>query len=368
MKPLVPFLDLGLVNETFQPSLELAAHRVIRSGQYILGPEVSEFEKEFATYCGVKHCVTTGSGFSALQLMMEACGFGPGIEVLVPAHTFIATHLAIARTGATPVLLEPSLSTYTLDPKNIETNINARTKAIVAVHMYGQCADMAALRELAYGHHLLLIEDCAQAHGAEDQGKKAGALALAGAFSFYPAKNLGALGDGGAVTTNSENLAETVRTLRNYGSQLKHEYSARGINSRLDEIQAAILREKLPRLDADNTRRDRIARQYLEGISHPGITLPSPRPGSRHVWHLFVIRTPVREALQKHLSDAGIETAIHYPIPPHRQGAFPEWAGLDLPITEQIHREVLSLPLHPALSEEQVEQVIVALNAFPAEA
>ena len=330
--------------------------------------ELDAFEREFATYCGMRHAVGVGSGLDALALILRGyLGLGAlaeGDEVIVPGNTFIASFLAISGNRLVPVPVEPDPATFNLDPACVAAAIGPRTRAIMAVHLYGQLADMPALAALAKRHGLLLIEDAAQAHGATSGGRKAGAFGDAAAFSFFPAKNLGALGDGGAVVTCDARLAERLAALRNYGSDTKYHHLFQGINSRLDEIQAALLRVKLRHLDDDLARRRRVAQRYREGIRHPQILLPEVACEERHAWHLFVVRCHRRDALKQHLQAQGVQSQVHYPVPPHCQPAYAELCELRLPLTERLHREVLSLPLGPSLGDVAVERVIEACNAF----
>lgn len=364
----VPFLDLKEVHARYADELKAAAARVIDSGRYVLGEELDAFEREFATYCGMRHAVGVGSGLDALALILRGyLGLGAlaeGDEVIVPGNTFIASFLAISGNRLVPVPVEPDPATFNLDPACVAAAIGPRTRAIMAVHLYGQLADMPALAALAKRHGLLLIEDAAQAHGATSGGRKAGAFGDAAAFSFFPAKNLGALGDGGAVVTCDARLAERVAALRNYGSDTKYHHLFQGINSRLDEIQAALLRVKLRHLDDDLARRRRVAQRYREGIRHPQILLPEVACEERHAWHLFVVRCHRRDALKQHLQAQGVQSQVHYPVPPHCQPAYAELCELRLPLTERLHREVLSLPLGPSLGDVAVERVIEACNAF----
>lgn len=365
---MIKFLDLQQINAQYREELITAASRVIDSGWYILGKEVDAFEQAFARYCEVDHCLGVANGLDALILIFRAYKelgrLKEGDEVLVPANTYIASILSITENNLKPVLVEPDPATFNIDPGLIEQAITPKTRAILAVHLYGQCADMLSLKKIARAHDLLLIEDAAQAHGATCQGQKAGSLGDAAGFSFYPGKNLGALGDGGAVTTNDKQLSEVVNALRNYGSKEKYVNNYQGVNSRLDELQAAILNVKLKHLDSETLRRRHVANQYINGIDNPLVSLPTVAANNQHVWHLFVIRTPNRSALQQYLADKGIQTVIHYPIPPHQQEAYKAWNTENLPITENIHREVLSLPMSPVLSNEQVMQVIGAINDF----
>jgi dTDP-4-amino-4,6-dideoxygalactose transaminase len=363
--PDILFLDVKSQFLEIKSELDAAYQRVMNSGWYIMGDELSLFEKEFATYCGAEHCVGVGNGLEALTLILRAYDIGPGDEVIVPANTYIATCLAVAHVGAELVLVEPDERTYNLDPLQIEAAISPKTKAIMPVHLYGQTADMEPIMELAREHGVKVIEDSAQAQGAKYKGKRAGALGDASGFSFYPGKNLGAYGDAGAVTTNDAALAEKVRVLRNYGSRVKYVNDEIGYNSRLDELQAAFLRVKLPILDQWNGRRRSIAKRYLaafEGANN--LILPFVPNQHEPVWHLFVIRVPNRDAFQKHMNDAGIGTLIHYPIPPHEQKAYADLASLDLPITTRIHKEVVSLPMGPTMSNEDVKRVIEAVKKY----
>jgi dTDP-4-amino-4,6-dideoxygalactose transaminase len=364
----IPFLDLKKLNAQYRDELIEACTRVIDSGWYILGKEVEEFEKEFANYCGTKYAIGVGNGLDALTLILRAYKelgiLSDGDEVIVPANTYIATILAITNNNLIPVLVEPDIDTYLIDPDKIEENITSKTKAIMVVHLYGQTCEMDKINEIAKKYNLKVIEDSAQSHGAYYKDKRSGNLADASGFSFYPGKNLGALGDAGAITTNDDQLAEVLKALRNYGSRKKYENIYKGVNSRLDEIQAAILRVKLKYLDEEIERRRKIARFYLENIKNNNIILPKVREDSNHVWHLFVIRTEKRDKLQKYLLDKGIHTLIHYPIPPHKQIAYKEWNDRSYPITEKISREVLSLPISGVLTLEEAEKVIEAINEF----
>jgi dTDP-4-amino-4,6-dideoxygalactose transaminase len=361
----VPFLDLREINFRHRNGLERAFDRTLNSGWFILGNEVKAFEAEFGAYCGVKHCVGVGNGLDALILILWAYKIlgvmAEGDEVIVPANTYIATILAISHARLTPVLVEPDIETYNIDPTKIEEKITSRTRAILAVHLYGQVADMAPIREIGQRHGLKVIEDAAQAHGAKHGGRRTGALGDAAGFSFYPGKNLGALGDGGAVTTDDGRLAETVRVLANYGSREKYRNEFKGVNSRLDEIQAAFLREKLKTLDADNGRRREIARFYRENIRNERIVLPKVNAEEGHVFHQFVVRTAERDRLRAHLDSFGVGTMIHYPIAPHRQGAYAEWGRVRLPVAEKIHAEVVSLPIGAELQKKDIERIACAM-------
>lgn len=364
----VPFLDYRLTNKAHFDEYLAAVRRVLESGWYVLGREVEAFEGEYSAWCGSSYCVGVANGLDALILILEgykALGvMNLGDEVIVPANTYIASILAISRAGLVPVPVEPDPLTLNIDPARIESAITPRTRAVMPVHLYGQCADMDPIRQIAARHRLKVIEDAAQAHGATYRGRKAGALGDAAGHSFYPGKNLGAIGDGGAVTTGDSDLATAVRALRNYGSHKKYHNLYKGYNSRLDELQAAILRVKLGYLDHDNRQRAEVAAQYLGGIRHPEVHLPVIAGYGTPCWHLFVVRCSGRDALQQHLAASGIQTVIHYPIPPHRQPAYQEWASLELPHTEAIHREILSLPMSPVLSAREVGQVIDSVNQY----
>ena len=362
----IPFLDLKAINLSQADELEAAFKRVLHSGWYVLGQETAAFEAAFAAYCGGQHGIGVANGLDALFLVLKAWGIGPGDEVIVPSNTFIATWLAVTHCGATPVPVEPVEATYNLDPARIEAAITARTKAIIPVHLYGQPADMQAIMAVAQRHNLKVLEDAAQAHGATSHGQRAGSLADAAAFSFYPGKNLGALGDGGAVVTNDATLAEQLRTWRNYGSKVKYYNDEPGYNSRLDELQAALLHVKLKTLDEGNARRRAIAAVYdreLAGI--PGLVLPQVPAWAEPVWHLYVIRHAQRDALAKQLAEQGIGTIVHYPVPPHLQPAYAHMGHRpgDFPLAEIIHREVLSLPIGPTMTLEQAAEVAAALRA-----
>jgi dTDP-4-amino-4,6-dideoxygalactose transaminase len=336
----------------------------MNSGWYILGPEVEAFEREFAAYCGARYCVGVGNGLDALHLTLRAWEIGPGDEVIVPANTYIATWLAVSQTGAHPVPVEPDSRTFNLDPQRVEAAISPRTKAILPVHLYGLPAHMDPILALARQRGLKVIEDAAQAHGARYKGRRVGVLGDAAAFSFYPTKNLGATGDGGAVVTNDPEVAERVLAFRNYGSRRKYENEVKGYNSRLDELQAALLRVRLRHLDNWNERRRAAARFYRSSLAGLPLTLPHEPDWAEHAWHLFVIRTARRDALQRCLESSGVNALVHYPIPPHLQPAYSE-LGLRtgaLPLTEAIHREVLSLPMGPHLSEEQAHRVVTAIR------
>ena len=366
---MIPFLDLQRINAPHQVRIQAAMERVAASGWYVLGPEVTAFETAFARYVGAAHCVGAANGLEALTLVLKAWSFPAGSEVIVPSNTYVASVLAITHAGLTPVLVEPNPRTYTLDYKRLAAALTSQTRAILPVHLYGRMTDMAPLLAFAAEHGLRVLEDAAQAHGATYRGRQAGTLGHAAGFSFYPTKNLGALGDAGAITTNDADLADQLRRWRNYGSVVKYQNDVPGHNSRLDELQAAILLEKLPFLDEENARRRQLARRYLTELTLPGLTLP-PADGLngdvyRDVWHLFVVRHPRRDSLREHLTRHGIGTDVHYPLPPHRQPAYAgQWPSDAFPIADQLHREVVSLPLNPTLTDDEATRVIAAVNLF----
>jgi dTDP-4-amino-4,6-dideoxygalactose transaminase len=355
----VPFLDLGAAYRELREEIDDAVARVMASGWYIGGPEVEAFEGEYAEYVGAKHCVGLGNGLDALFLSLRAMDIGPGDEVIVPSNTYIATWLAVDMVGATPVPVEPDHH-HTIDPSLIEVAITPRTKAIIPVHLYGFPADMDPILEIARDRGLRVLEDGAQCHGARYKGRRIGSHGDAVAWSFYPGKNLGALGDAGAITTNDPDIADRVRVLRNYGSRVKYVNEVKGVNSRLDPIQAAILRVKLRTLDDWNERRTKIAARYLAGLSGLGAELPRPEPWATHVWHLFVLRHQRRDELRNALSDRGVETLIHYPIPPHLQAAYRQGAQTirELPVAVALGQELVSLPIGPHLADYAVQQVV----------
>ena len=380
---MIKFLDLQKINAQYQTELADACVRVIDSGRYILGQEVSEFEKEFSDYCQTKYCLGVANGLDALGLILRAYielgVMEKGDEVIVPSNTYIATILSISENGLTPILVEPDINTFNLDPNLIEQAITDKTKAILTVHLYGQVNAMDQINVIAKRNKLKVIEDCAQAHGAiylrqnnlvtteNDKGaqsRKVGSLGDAAGFSFYPGKILGALGDGGAVTTDDSELADTIAALRNYGSHKKYINQYKGMNSRLDEIQAAMLRVKLRYLDKEITARQAVAQAYLKGINNLLIDLPVVEDVNAHVWHLYVIKSKQREKLATYLSDNGVQSLIHYPIPPHQQVAYEEWNGCCFPISEKIHQEVLSIPVSSVISKDEVEIVINIMNNF----
>lgn len=364
----IPFLNLQSINLKYQSQLEEASLRVIRSGRYILGQEVRHFETDYASFCGSNHCIGVGNGLDAIKLILRAyielgC-FSDGDEIIVPANTYIATILAISESNLKPVLVEPDINTYNIDPSLIEAKITDKTRAILTVHLYGQLSDINRLKKIAQKHNLKLIDDAAQAHGAILDKKQVGSLCDATAFSFYPTKNLGALGDAGAVTTDDDELALAIRTLANYGSDKRYHNIYKGYNSRLDEMQAAILNVKLPFLAEDIHQRQKIASYYLKNINNKHIVLPCVSCLEGHAFHLFTIRSEQRNALQQYLLGQGIETQIQYPTPPHKQIAYSEWNNLSLPITEQIHEQVLSIPLRTDLREEAQAYVVECLSKF----
>jgi len=361
----ISFLDLQAINAQYRDELIAACTRVIDSGWYIGGNELSQFEQSFADYCGTDFAIGVANGLDALVLTLRAWKelgkLKDGDEVIVPSNTYIASILAISANNLTPILVEPDINTYNICPNNIEAAITDRTKAILPVHLYGRLADMPAIMNIAQRHNLLVLEDSAQAHGATIDGKKAGNWGDASAFSFYPGKNLGALGDAGAVTTNNSDLAQMIRALGNYGSHRKYENTFQGVNSRLDEIQAAMLSVKLKHLNTEVAHRRTVANTYLNGITNPAIILPKTDQES-NVWHVFVIRCKERDALQKHLADNDVQTLIHYPIPPHKQQAYTEWNNLSYPVSEMIHQQVLSLPIGPLVTLEEVRRIVKILN------
>lgn len=362
----VPFLDLSVQHRAIREDLVAAATAVIDSGWYILGGEVQAFEREFAAFCGVKHCIGVGNGLEALQITLRAMNVGPGDEVIVPSNTFIATWLAVTGVGATIVPVEPDPASHNLDPALLEQAITARTKVIIPVHLYGHPADMDPINAVAQRHRLKVIEDAAQAHGALYRGRKAGSLGHAAGFSFYPGKNLGALGDGGAVTTDDDELADQIRLIRNYGSKKKYEHLVKGCNSRLDEMQAALLRVKLRSLEQGNEARRGIVARYVAELANRGIEVVEPLPDTVSSWHLFVVSAADRERLRTHLQDHGVETMIHYPVAPHLQPAYAEldYGGRTFPIAERLQNRVLSLPLFPGMTEQQVDQVLGAIATW----
>ena len=361
---MIKFLDLEKVNNRFRTEIDARIKNILDKGWYLQGEENDVFAKNFAQFCGVKYALGVANGLDALRLIIRAYGFGKGDEIIVPANTYIATILAISDNGCTPVLVEPDIKTYNINPDLIEEKITSKTKAIMVVHLYGQAVQMQKIWDLAKKYNLKVFEDAAQAHGAIYQGKRTGNLSDAAAFSFYPGKNLGCLGDGGAVTTNDEEIYHKIKALANYGSDRKYHHIYKGLNSRLDEIQAAVLDVKLPHLDDDNEYRRKIVQYYHSHIDNPLITLPETYDDKAHVWHVFAVRTQERDRFQQYLTDNGIQTIIHYPTPPHKQLAYQEWNGLSFPITEKIHREIISLPISPVLTDDEVKKVVEVVNAW----
>ena len=361
---MIKFLDLYKINERFRDDIDNRIKSILNRGWSLQGEENEIFSKNFAAYCGTKGAVGVANGLDALNLIIKAYGFGPSDEIIVPANTFIATILAVSENGCTPVLVEPDLSTYCIDPEKIEAAITPRTKAIIVVHLYGQVTPMEKIWELQKKYGFKIIEDAAQAHGAIYNGRRTGNLGDAAAFSFYPGKNLGALGDGGGVTSNDMGLLKKIAAFGNYGSDRKYHHIYKGVNSRLDEIQAAVLDVKLKYLDADNERRREIASYYRDNITNPRIVLPQVYDEMAHVWHLFVVRCDDRDGLAQYFENNGIQTNIHYPTPPHLQGAYKEWRDCSYPVTEKIHREVLSLPVSPVMTQEEVDKIVGTVNKF----
>lgn len=365
---MIPFLDLKAINHQYHQELKEACSRVIDSGWYIMGNELKAFEQEFASYCGSKHCIGVANGLDALTLTLRAWKelgkLQDGDEVIVPANTYIASILAISENNLTPVLVEPDINTFNLSPEAIEQAITEKTKVILPVHLYGLISPMNEVMLLAKKYNLLVLEDCAQAHGAEIAGIKAGNWGDAAAFSFYPGKNLGALGDAGAVTTSDSELAHTIRALGNYGSEEKYKNNYQGVNSRLDEMQAAMLSIKLTHLNKEIQRRQEIARYYLDNIKNDLVILPEVTLVESHVWHLFVIKTQHRQAFSTYLFENSIQTLIHYPLPPHKQEAYTCYNDLSLPVTELLHNQVLSLPMGPTMLDTEVDKIVGIINRF----
>lgn len=361
---MIKFLDLEKVNNRFRDEIDLRFKNILDKGWYLQGEENQKFADDFASFCGTEYAIGVANGLDAINLIIRAFGFGVGDEIIVPSNTYIATILAISENNCTPVLVEPDINTYNINPDLIEEKITDKTKAIIVVHLYGQAVQMDKIWNLAKKYNLKVIEDSAQAHGAIYKGKRVGNLSDASAFSFYPGKNLGCMGDGGAVTTNDKELFEKVKAIANYGSDRKYHHIYKGVNSRLDELQAAVLDVKLSHLDEDNNRRREISKYYRENIKNPKIILPKVYDEKAHVWHIFAIRTEDRNALQKHLETNGIQTNIHYPTPPHKQGAYKEWKNQSYPISEEIHRTVLSLPISPVMTNEEVKKVVEVVNRY----
>jgi len=365
---MIPFLDLKAINQQYQAELKEACARVIDSGWYIMGNELKAFEQEFADYCGSKYCIGVANGLDALTLTLRAWKelgkLQDGDEVIVPSNTYIASILSISENNLTPVLVEPNEGTFNLTAGGIKASITDKTRVILPVHLYGQISPMKEIMALAKEHDLLVLEDCAQSHGAMIDGKKAGSWGDAGAFSFYPGKNLGALGDAGAVTTNDDELLEVISALRNYGSHEKYKNKYKGVNSRLDEIQAAMLRVKLKFLDRETTARQNVAKQYLTGIDNSLIELPHVVNYEGCVWHLFVVKTQFREELQEYLYCNGVQTLIHYPTPPHKQLAYKDWRNYEYVVSENIHNVVISIPISPVISGTEISNIINIINEF----
>lgn len=370
---MIEFLNLKEVNGKHKEELLLAVERVLHSGWFILGQEVKNFESAFARFCGTKHCIGVANGLDALILILEGYRemgiFNAGDEVIVPSNTYIASILAISKAGLVPVLVEPDINSYLIEPALIEEKISSRTVAIMPVHLYGQLCDMESINRIAQKNNLKVIEDSAQSHGAIKNGIKSGNCGDASGFSFYPGKNLGALGDGGAITTNDDELAMVIKALRNYGSQVKYQNIYKGINSRLDEIQAALLSVKLKSLDEDNKARRLVAGYYINNIKNDMIQLPLKKGTAvdellSHVWHIFPVRTLNRQGFQEYLLENEIQTVIHYPVPPHKQVAYKEWNNLLYPVSERIHREILSLPISPVMLPVEYKKVVDVVNNY----
>ena len=361
---MIKFLDLEKVNNRFRKEIDEKIKNILDSGWYLLGENDEQFEHHYAQYCGTKYCVGVGNGLDALTLIINAYGFKAGDEIIVPANTYIASILAISYNGCTPVLVEPDINTYNINPDLIEEKITDKTKAIMVVHLYGQAVQMDKIWALAKKYNLKVIEDSAQAHGAIYQRKRTGNLGDASGFSFYPGKNLGCIGDGGCVTTNDKVLADKIKALRNYGSNVKYHNIYKGVNSRLDEIHAAVLDVKLPYLDSDNQRRRDIANYYLHNIKNQKIIMRKPYDEKANVWHIFPVRTERRDDFQEYLKKNDIQTLIHYPIPPHKQECYKEWNNLNLPITEEIHKTIISIPISPVMTDDEVEKVVEVINKW----
>lgn len=361
---MIKFLDLQKINSRFRAEIDSRIKAVLDSGWYLQGAENERFARNFAKFCGTKFALGVANGLDAINLIIRAYGFGANDEIIVPSNTYIATILAVSQNGCTPVLVEPDIDTYNINHDLIESKITPKTKAILLVHLYGQAVQMQQIWALAQKYNLKIIEDCAQAHGAIYKNKRVGNLGDAGAFSFYPGKNLGALGDGGGITTNDETLFAKVKAIANYGSDRKYHHIYKGVNSRLDEIQAAILDIKLTHLDADNAKRREIAKIYRESITNPKIILPKVYDENACVWHCFVVRTEKRDEFQAYLSENGVQTIIHYPTPPHKQGAYKEWVNHSYPISEEIHRTIISLPISPVMSDDEVAKVVEVVNDY----
>lgn len=361
---MIKFLDLEKINNRFRTEIDARIKTILDKGWYLLGEEHEKFTKNFAEYCGTKYCLGVANGLDALNLIIKGYGFSEGDEIIVPANTYIATILAITQNNCTPILVEPDINTYNINPDLIEEKITDKTKAIMVVHLYGQAVEMEKIWQIAKKYNLKVIEDSAQAHGAMYKNRKTGNLGDASAFSFYPGKNLGAMGNGGCITTNDEELYNKVKAIANYGSDRKYHHIYKGVNSRLDEIQAAVLDVKLKYLDEDNNKRKEIAKYYTENIKNSKIILPKTYDKDSHVYHVFAVRTENRDDFQKYLTENDIQTIIHYPTPPHKQEAYKEWNNLSLPITEEIHKTIISIPMSPVLTKEEVDKVIDVINKY----
>lgn len=361
---MIKFLDLKKINNRYREEIASRIKDILDKGWYLQGEENENFTKNFANFCGTKFALGVANGLDALNLIIKAYGFGNGDEIIVPANTYIATILAISENGCIPILVEPDIKTYNINPDSIEKKITTKTKAIMVVHLYGQAVQMEKIWKIAKKYNLKIIEDSAQAHGAIYQENRTGNLGDASGFSFYPGKNLGCIGDGGAVTTNDEELFNKIKAIANYGSDRKYHHIYKGVNSRLDEIQAAVLDIKLKHLDSDNNKRREISKYYRENIKNSKIILPETYDEKSHVWHIFAVRTQNRDEFQKYLTEKGIQTIIHYPTPPHKQGAYKEWNNLSFPITEEIHNTILSLPISPVMTDSEIEKVVEVVNEF----
>ena len=361
---MIKFLDLKKINNRYREEIASRIKDILDKGWYLQGEENENFTKNFANFCGTKFALGVANGLDALNLIIKAYGFGNGDEIIVPANTYIATILAISENGCIPILVEPDIKTYNINPDSIEEKITTKTKAIMVVHLYGQAVQMEKIWKIAKKYNLKIIEDSAQAHGAIYQENRTGNLGDASGFSFYPGKNLGCIGDGGAVTTNDEELFNKIKAIANYGSDRKYHHIYKGVNSRLDEIQAAVLDIKLKHLDSDNNKRREISKYYRENIKNSKIILPETYDEKSHVWHIFAVRTQNRDEFQKYLTEKGIQTIIHYPTPPHKQGAYKEWNHLSFPITEEIHNTILSLPISPVMTNSEIEKVVEVVNEY----
>lgn len=361
---MIKFLDLKKINNRYREEIDSRIKNILDKGWYLQGEENENFTKNFANFCGTKFALGVANGLDALNLIIKAYGFGNGDEIIVPANTYIATILAISENGCIPILVEPDIKTYNINPDSIEEKITTKTKAIMVVHLYGQAVQMEKIWKIVKKYNLKIIEDSAQAHGAIYQENRTGNLGDASGFSFYPGKNLGCMGDGGAVTTNDEELFNKIKAIANYGSDRKYHHIYKGVNSRLDEIQAAVLDIKLKHLDSDNNKRREISKYYRENIKNSKLILPETYDEKSHVWHIFAVRTQNRDEFQKYLTEKGIQTIIHYPTPPHKQGAYKEWNNLSFPITEEIHNTILSLPISPVMTDSEIEKVVEVVNEY----